>query len=421
MLYFTQSILFRKLIIQAIVARNYKYWVCLFVIILSFSINSFGQIDTVLTIPTIEVNATTIRSQVVGDRVERWASEELQNNAGASIADLLTRESNVFIKSYGLGSIATSAIRGASAGHTVVVWNGLALQSPMLGLLDLSMLPSGLVDEVSIQYGGQSTLWGSGAIGGVIHLNNQAKFGKKFGIDIQSSIGSFGTFQQQAIFKKSNQKWSSTTRLFNQEATNDFKYSIRSDLPKRQQTHAGFEQRGLLQELAYQATKDQLWTLHFWTQKTDREIPPTTTQNTSEATQLDDFIRTSLQWKKTGIHYSFQAKAAYFSENIDYQDSAIGLRALSNFQTAIGEVEGTWQQSPNSTFHLGINNTYTTAKADSYSTNRSENRTALFAAWRYQQGLWKAQLNIRQELVSGTFIPITVSYTHLTLPTIYSV
>jgi len=245
-----------------------------------------------------------------------------------------------------LGSIATSAIRGASAGHTVVVWNGLALQSPMLGLLDLSMLPSGLVDDVSIQYGGQSTLWGSGAIGGVIHLNNHTKFGKKTGVDLQSSFGSFGSFQQQAIFKKSNKKWSSTTRLFNQEATNDFSYSIRSDLPKRQQTHAAIIQRGVLQELGYQAKENQLWTLHFWTQKTEREIPPTTTQTKSEATQLDDFIRTSLQWKKTGNHHSLQAKAAYFSENIDFQDSAIGLSALSNFKTAIGEVEGTWQQSP---------------------------------------------------------------------------
>jgi len=102
-----------------------------------------------------------------------------------------------------LGSIATSAIRGASAGHTVVVWNGLALQSPMLGLLDLSMLPSGLVDEVSIQYGGQSTLWGSGAIGGVIHLNNQAKFGKKFGIDIFSrALVVLAPFNNKLFLKK---------------------------------------------------------------------------------------------------------------------------------------------------------------------------------------------------------------------------
>ena len=185
---------------------TYRHRYCLSFIFLFIANLGYGQIDTVLTIPTIEVNATTIRNQALGGRTDTWSSEVLQNNAGASIADLLKRESNVFVKSYGLGSIATTSLRGASAGHTVVVWNGFALQSPMLGLLDLSMLPSGLMDKVGIQYGGQSTLWGSGAIGGVIHLNNQASFGEKSILDLQSSYGSFGTFQQQAIFKKSKKK-----------------------------------------------------------------------------------------------------------------------------------------------------------------------------------------------------------------------
>lgn len=391
------------------IGRAYRHKYYLLFPLLFITNYSYGQIDTTVTIPTIEINATALRSQALGGRMEKWSSEVLQNNAGASIADLLGKESNVFVKSYGLGSIATTSIRGASAGHTVVVWNGLTLQSPMLGLLDLSMLPSGLMDEVGIQYGGQSTLWGSGAIGGVIHLNNQAKFGAKFGIDIQSSFGSFGTFNQQLILKKSNRKWSSTTRLFNQEATNDFKYSIRADLPKRTQTHAKVKQQGLLQELAYQVKENQLFTLHFWTQKADREIPPTTTQNKSEAVQVDDFIRTSLQWKKTGDLHTIKAKTAYFSEQIDYQDLAINLRALSNFKTLIGEVEGIWTYNSSTVLHWGINDTYTTAKADSYSSNRSENRAALFAAWQYELGQWKAQFNIRQELVDANLVPLMPS------------
>ena len=401
----------KSLIFSYLTNRNRSYWspYC-FALYFFFVANyGFGQVDTVLTISTIEVNARTIRSQALGGRMDTWSNEVLQNNAGASIADLLRKESNVFVKSYGLGSIATTAIRGASAGHSVVVWNGFALQSPMLGLLDLSMLPSGLMDKVAIQYGGQSTLWGSGAIGGVIHLDNQVIFGDKTTIDVQASYGSFGTVQQQAIFKKSKNNWSSSTRLFNQSATNDFEYSIRPDLPKKTQTHAKMKQQGLLQELAFQVKPNQLLSLHFWTQRAEREIPPTTTQTNSEAVQEDDFIRTTLQWEMKRRQHKLKAKTAYFFEHIDYQDPTIGISALSNFKTLITEVEGEWKQNERSTFHWGINDTYTTAKADSYSKNRSENRAALFLAWQHQRGIWKAQFNIRQELVDAMFVPMMPS------------
>ena len=402
-----QDFLLRNLLLDAALLCKGKLF-AVAALILVFQLG-YAQVDTVLMMPTIEISAPTIRTQAVGGRVDRWSSEVLQNNGGASVADLLKRESNVFVKSYGLGSIATTAVRGASAGHTVVVWNGIALQSPMLGLLDLSMLPSGLMDQVGIQYGGQSTLWGSGAIGGVIHLENQTTFTEKSSVDLQSSYGSFSTFQQQVVLKKSNKKWSSTTRLFNQTATNDFTYRIRADLPTKTQTHAAVKQKGFLQELGFQTSNNQQWTVYFWTQKAEREIPPTTTQTRSEAFQVDDFIRTTVQWKKTGLRHTLQAKVAHFSEGIDYQDASIGLRALSDFKTTIGEVEGIWKKSTNTAFHWGINDTYTTAKADSYSTNRSENRTALFIALQHQKGPWKAQLNFRQELVDSTLVPIMPS------------
>ncbi|MEL6718809.1 MAG: Plug domain-containing protein, partial [Bacteroidota bacterium] len=142
-----------------------------FVLSILFASKLLGQ-ERTLELDSVVVAASKLRSENIGGQSQKWSTQELNLSAVSNVADLLQQESNTFIKSYGLGSLATSSIRGGSAGHTLVLWNGLPLQSPMLGLLDLSLLPLNAVEEVSLQKGGNTALWGSGAIGGTVGLNN---------------------------------------------------------------------------------------------------------------------------------------------------------------------------------------------------------------------------------------------------------
>ena len=99
-------------------------------------------------------------------------------------------ESPIFIKSYGLGSLATTSFRGGSASHTAILWNGFNLGSPMNGQLDLSLVPVSLANNVSIQYGGAGALWGSGAVGGAILLNSEPEFDQGLTVDAGTAFGS---------------------------------------------------------------------------------------------------------------------------------------------------------------------------------------------------------------------------------------
>src|SRR6476469_9204389 len=87
-----------------------------------------------------------------------------------SVSDLLSNQSTVHIKSYGNGNIATTSLRGGSSYQTALLWNGLNIQNAMLGMPDLSIIPTLFFDNVTVEYGGGSALWGSGAVGGCIHL-----------------------------------------------------------------------------------------------------------------------------------------------------------------------------------------------------------------------------------------------------------
>jgi len=87
-----------------------------------------------------------------------------------SLADLLSAHTPVFVKDYGKGSLATASFRGTAASHTKVLWNDIEINSPMLGQVDLSLVPNNFYSHAILNYGGSSLENTSGALGGAINL-----------------------------------------------------------------------------------------------------------------------------------------------------------------------------------------------------------------------------------------------------------
>ena len=68
-----------------------------------------------------------------------------------------------------------TTFRGTSSSHTSVLWNGIPINSIANGLADLSSIFCHSFSDVVIVNGGDGSLFGSGAIGGSIHLNSTIK------------------------------------------------------------------------------------------------------------------------------------------------------------------------------------------------------------------------------------------------------
>ena len=77
----------------------------------------------------------------------------LHQNVALAMSDVLTRHSSLFIKSYGRATESTAEFRGTSPSHTQVLWNGLKINSPMLGTVDFSTIPAYFVDEANLLHG----------------------------------------------------------------------------------------------------------------------------------------------------------------------------------------------------------------------------------------------------------------------------
>lgn len=359
---------------------------------------------------TIQANRLTHFTS--GNKIQKIDSVVLQRFQTNNLADLLSAHSQVFIKTYGQGSLATSSQRGTGASHTTVLWNGFNLQNPMNGNVDFALLPVFFLDKVAVQYGGGSAVFGSGAVGGAIHLNSSANFDEGLKAEVQLGAGSFGNYQQGIKLKISKKGFTSGLKIFNQTIENNFSFvnTAKFGKPTERQENNAFKQYGFLQENAFKINENQQLDLQIWYLNADRQIPPTLTTGASKASQQDESLRVTANWlyKKTA-KATFLARSAFFKEKLIYQDPDIQLYALSKAVTWIGEAESKIQVRQNQLLNIGLNHTYFQAETDGYRAGKIQNRTALFASYKVSHKDWNFIGSIRKELIDSYFAPFTPS------------
>ncbi len=141
-----------------------------------------------------------------------------------SLPELLEQNTAVFIKEYGRGMLASIALRGTSAAHTQIVWNGIPVNSILNGQTDLNSFSPGGFDEIYIKKGGSSVSFGGGAIGGVVIFKDKLRFKKAFHLSNQTKIGSFKTGLNRFQILGSNQKYFGKFGFQIQKSDNDYPY-----------------------------------------------------------------------------------------------------------------------------------------------------------------------------------------------------
>ena len=139
--------------------------------------------------------------------VTKLTSSDLEKNS-TNLSEVLRFQSPVYIKENGRGAVSSPSFRGTTAQQTAFVWNGININSSFLGQGDINN--TGLLgyDQLDIKPGGGSVVYGSGAIGGSIHLNNTLDFNKGLKGSLYSEVGSYETFNTLLRTSYSNEKFS---------------------------------------------------------------------------------------------------------------------------------------------------------------------------------------------------------------------
>jgi iron complex outermembrane receptor protein len=372
-----------------------------------------GTMDSVLYLQAVVVEAPRISGFSPGLKTTGFDSLTQAAYSQKTLTDLLSDESPVFIKSYGLGSLATTSFRGGSAYHTAVLWNGISLSGPMNGQLDLSLVPLTAADNIKLQYGGSSALFGSGAVSGIVHLINNPTFDKGISGGIDVYAGSFSDFRQNVFLEVSRKKFVSTIKVFNATAKNDFVYdNIYSTAAERiKQSNGELKNRGIISENKFLIGKSQVLSLNAWLQHTDRNIPPTMLQKESRANQKDDAIRLTSEWKYEKSKTATYIRAAWLNEKLVYSDGFSGVNETGITHQIVAEAETKITPAKRHFINVGLHDTYLIANSRNYERNPHQNRFALFASYLYSSlnNKVSAGVSARGEMVNRSFVPFTYS------------
>jgi vitamin B12 transporter len=123
-------------------------------------------------LPPVEIVGTRTRGSARAPAAESTVIDS-SRFAGEtrSVAELLATSPGVSLHALGgPGQAATLSLRGATADESLILLDGIPLQGPGGGAVDLSTLPSSLFDRLVVTRGVLGAQYGAGALGGVVEL-----------------------------------------------------------------------------------------------------------------------------------------------------------------------------------------------------------------------------------------------------------
>jgi len=296
-----------------------------------------------------------------------------------NLGELIGANTPVFNKSYGPGAISTLSMRGGNASHTAIIWRGLNIQNSLLGQTDLSLIPNWFFDEVTVSFGGSSSLWGSGAAAGVIHLGNVHYLAPTTYLQTQISGGSFNQYQAAIKFKQSSQKESFSLAFNRTHSANKFPFkSLNNEI--QVMNHAAYSLNSLL--------ASQLWILNdkhslnfdLWASHNQRQVPLFNALDHN--TQTDNTIKSVFGWQVKKKNNRIYTRAALLSDQINYQNFNQSL--LSNaliHQVFIEHEHNIFVEKHMINAGISINNGF--AKSSNYSALKQLGRASVFLFDRY--------------------------------------
>lgn len=303
----------------------------------------------------------------IGVQKTAFDSVALKENIALSMADILTFNSSVFVKSYGRATLSTVAFRGTSPSHTQVTWNGMRINNPMLGMTDFSTIPAYFIDNASLLHGTSSVNETGGGLGGLVRLATTPDVGEGINAQYVQGIGSFSTFDEFGRFTYGDDHWSVSMRVVYSSSPNDYKYvnhdkkvNIYDDdhniigqyHPTERNRSGAYKDFHALQEIYYNTNKGDRFGLNAWFIKSNRELPMLTTdygdERDFENRQRENTFRGVLSWDHNRSSWKAGAKAGYihtwmaydYRREITEGNWAEMTRSRSKVNTVFGQLEG---------------------------------------------------------------------------------
>lgn len=288
-----------------------------------------AQVADSLSLPEISINANRfdISDIKLSTMIQRYDVKAIPEAGSVSAGDILKRNTRFVVRTYGPGQAQTAGSIGFNASQVKVIWNGIELNHPMLGLVDLSLFPAVLLDEISVDNYLGSSEYGSSAIGGTVLMESGNVSESRTTAELY--VGSFNSQQYSIGTSGSVNRWNYTLGLVNLTQDNDFAFDsvggnelTRENADKTQFTGLG--------SVKYNGTS--YWgDISVWFSTGETGAPGSVSFPSKAARQKDRSLR--LVHRSNWIHSDLaqsQVVASFNRIGLDYSEPAFATESVSD-------------------------------------------------------------------------------------------
>lgn len=229
------------------------------------------------------------------------------------LTQTLNQNSLLFFKENGNAMVSSVAFRGSTAQQTAVVWNGININSQLNGQTDFNTINTRNFSDITIKSGGGSTVYGTSAIGGSIHLNNSILFNTGNSSKTIIETGSFNTYAFTNTTSISKKNWTLQFGVSKMESKND--YPILTNNTKN--VNGEFNNLNFNLNFGYLFSKNN--SIYFYSNliSNNRNLSPAI-QSVSNSKYKNLDTRNMFEWKSVFTNFSSSLKIASLTENYQF-------------------------------------------------------------------------------------------------------
>ncbi|APG59712.1 TonB-dependent receptor [Christiangramia salexigens] len=350
-----------------------------------------AQQDSINWLNEIRLSDVKLNTNSDGQLVKKLEDSLIYSN-DALLTSLLKINTPFYFREYGNGMLSSVSVRGTGASQTAVVWNGININSQFTGQTDFNTINTRGFDNVSLRPGGGSVVYGSGAIGGSIHLNNDLDFSGVNSNSFNISYGSFETYQANYQGSFSNDKTSLKLSAAWLDSANDYEYTGTD----RFNENGDFYNMSFNASIGHWLNDNNILKVHSAYYEGERGFSGTLLIP-SKSKFIDLNSRNLFEWKSFLNDFTSSLKVAWLEENFKYYENReTEDHSFGNAKTGLIKYNLGYEFSEDK--QLDFIADYSNIRGEGTGIeNASRNTTGFSLLWKQELDKTSYQLSLRKE------------------------
>lgn len=351
-----------------------------------------AQKDSVYVMDEVVITDTQLKHFSNSQSVQRLNDSVIKRNQ-PSLTSLLQYNTVIYFKENGLGMVSSPSFRGTTASQTAVIWNGININSQLNGQTDFNTIGAANFNTIDVRAGGGSVIYGSSAIGGSIHLNNELAFTDEFSNEIKFSYGSFNTLGANYKVIAAGKHFSSHVSISRNSSDNDYEYPGR----KIKNENGQFYNSTINTAFGYKINDKNIIKLYSYVFEGERHFSRTTVAPSKNMYQNLD-THNLIEWESKFGRFTSRVKAAHLLEDYKFFENY----QTDNFEygrvnTYIARYDVSYNFSDAIQLNTIVDYTINNGEGSGISLNRRETGTVSFLMKHEVADKLKYELGVRKE------------------------